>query len=52
MIMKGDYVTPESGTFFTHEQGRSLTEAGFDIVCFSCTAMSVVSGYLAYFLRP
>ena len=22
----GDYVTPESGTLFTHEQGRSLTE--------------------------
>lgn len=25
-IELGDYVTPESGTFFTHEQGRSLTE--------------------------
>ena len=34
MIMSGDYVTPESGTFFTHEQGRSLTEAGLDIACF------------------
>ena len=21
----GEYVTPESGTFFSHEQGRSLT---------------------------
>lgn len=34
IIMSGDYVTPESGTFFTHEQGRSLTEAGLDIACF------------------
>lgn len=23
---EGDYVTPESGTFFSHETGRSLTE--------------------------
>lgn len=22
----GEYVTPESGTFFSHEHGRSLTE--------------------------
>lgn len=29
----GEYVTPESGTFFTHEQGRSLTETSMHLLC-------------------
>jgi hypothetical protein len=28
VISKGLYVTPESGTFLSHEGGRTLTEAG------------------------
>lgn len=29
----GDYATPESGTFFSHEQGRSLTDTSLQTLC-------------------
>jgi hypothetical protein len=35
-------VTPESGTFFTHEQGRSLTASWFDhsiLFCIFCVPL-------------
>lgn len=44
----GDYVTPESGTFFTHEQGRSLTETSMHL----CKTLSfyVLHSFLSDFL--
>lgn len=33
-LLPTEYVTPESGTFFSHEQGRSLTEPVWQLVLF------------------
>lgn len=41
----GDYVTPESGTFFTHEHGRSLTDPLLSTTKKYCMFSFVVGGF-------